>query len=192
MKAAIYARVSTDDQNTDLQMRELRAYCQARDWEITEYIDHGVSGRKDRRPELDRLWTDVKAGKAEVVVVWAFDRLGRRALSMIAALEEFQRLGVGFVSLKQQMDTTAPMGKAVFTILAAIAELESAHIGMRVKAGMAAARAAGKQISRPRQVPRLEIQRMAKAGKEPAEIAQTLRVHAATVRRILRKELKCA
>src|SRR5882724_10946078 len=148
MRVAIYARVSTANNGQDpmVQVRELREYCEHRGWKITsEYVDVGISGSKEKRPELDRLMADC-------VVVWKFDRFARSVSHLLRALENFRALGIEFVSFSEQMDTSTPAGKMVFTALGAVAELERSLIVERVKAGLRNARAKGKRLGRPKRV----------------------------------------
>jgi DNA invertase Pin-like site-specific DNA recombinase len=156
MRAAIYARVSTFDQEPENQLLELRRYVEARGWLGTgtgsEYVDRGVSGAKDNRPALDALLKDAKRRRFDVVVCWRLDRLGRNLKHLITLLEELQALGVAFVSLAEGIDATTPAGKLQMHILGAIAEFERGRIVERVKAGLARAKAAGKQLGRPRVV----------------------------------------
>lgn len=150
-RAAIYARVSTKGQDVGLQMAELRQVAAQRSWRVVDaYVDEAISGTKDRRPELDRMMRDARTGKLDVVAVWKFDRFARSTSHLVNALEEFQALGVDFVSLREQVDTTTPMGKAMFTIIAAVSELEKDLIRERVNAGIARAKAKGVQLGRPR------------------------------------------
>jgi len=133
-----------------MQLRELREYCKRRGWEIEgEYVDAGISGAKDRRPELDRLVTDAHRRCFDAVVVWKFDRFARSVSHLLRALETFESLGIAFVSLSEQIDTTTPAGKLVFTVLGAVAELERSLIGERVRAGLRNARAKGIRLGRP-------------------------------------------
>ena len=153
MRAAIYARVSTigQGQSPEMQVRELREYCERRGWQIAgEYVDAGISGAKDSRPELNRLMADAHRRRFDAVVVWKFDRFARSVSHLLRALETFNALGVGFVSLSEQMDTSTPTGKMVFTVLGAVAELERSLIAERVRAGLRNARAKGKRLGRPR------------------------------------------
>jgi DNA invertase Pin-like site-specific DNA recombinase len=151
MKIALYARVSTTEQNTDTQTAALSEYCGRRGWTVAgEYVDAGQGGATVQRPELDRLMRDAVARKFDAVLVWKFDRLFRSVAHMLEALERFRSLGVDFVSLTESIDTTSPIGKMVFTLLAAVAEFERDLIRERTKAGMARARAEGKRIGRPR------------------------------------------
>jgi DNA invertase Pin-like site-specific DNA recombinase len=154
-RAAIYARVSTTNHGQDVavQTRELEQFAQARGWQIVgHYLDAGVSGAKDSRPELNRLMGDAHKRKFDVVVVWKFDRFARSVSHLLRALETFNALGIAFVSLSEQMDTTTPTGKMVFTVLGAVAELERSLIAERVRAGLRNARAKGKTLGRPRRV----------------------------------------
>jgi DNA invertase Pin-like site-specific DNA recombinase len=134
-----------------MQVRELRQFCEARGWQIGgEYLDEGISGAKDSRPELDRLMVDAHRRRFDAVVVWKFDRFARSVSHLLRALETFNALGVGFVSLSESLDTSTPAGKMIFTILGAVAELERCLIAERVKAGLRNARAKGKRLGRPR------------------------------------------
>jgi DNA invertase Pin-like site-specific DNA recombinase len=151
MRTALYARVSTNGQDTDLQLREFREFCQRRNWPVAgEYIDQGVSGSKDRRPELDRLMADAKRRKFDCVVVYRYDRFARSLRHLVNALEEFRALGVDFVSIHEGVDTSTPNGRLIFGIFASIAEFERELIRDRVRSGMRSAKARGRKIGRPR------------------------------------------
>jgi DNA invertase Pin-like site-specific DNA recombinase len=153
IRTAIYARVSTvnNGQDPSMQTRELCEYAERRGWEsVGEYVDTGISGTKDSRPQLNRLMADAHRRRFDVVVVWRFDRFARSVSHLLRALETFKALGIEFVSLSEQMDTSTPTGKMVFTVLAAVAELERSLIAERVKAGLRNARAKGKRLGRPR------------------------------------------
>src|SRR5712692_989506 len=150
MKAAIYARVSTLDQEPENQLQELRRYVLARGWEPAEYVDRGVSGAKDRRPALDQMIADAKRRRFDVLVCWRLDRLGRNLKHLIALLDDLQALGVAFVSLAEGIDATTPAGKLQMHILGAIAEFERERIRERVLAGLQRARAQGIRLGRPR------------------------------------------
>jgi len=155
MRAALYARVSTNGhgQDPEMQLRELREYCQRRGWDIAgEHVDLGISGAKEKRPELDRLLAEAHRRRFDAVVVWKFDRFARSVSHLLRALETFQTLGIEFVSLTEGVDTSTPMGKMVFTVLGAVAELERSLIVERVKAGLRNARAKGKKLGQPRRV----------------------------------------
>jgi DNA invertase Pin-like site-specific DNA recombinase len=134
-----------------MQLRELRDYCQRRGWEVgQEYVDTGISGTKEKRPELDRLLADAHKRHFDAVVVWRFDRFARSVSHLLRALETFRSLGIEFVSLSEQVDTSTPTGKMVFTVLGAVAELERSLIAERVRAGLRNARAKGRKLGRPR------------------------------------------
>jgi DNA invertase Pin-like site-specific DNA recombinase len=148
-RAAIYVRVSTNDQDTGLQETELREYVESRGWSFTVYRDHGQSGAKNERPALTALMNDLRRRKADVVVVWALDRLARSLKHLLMISEECQLLGVDLVSLRQNIDTTLPAGRLTFAVLGAVAEFEREMLRERVKAGMAQARRAGKRVGRP-------------------------------------------
>src|ERR1700682_2649524 len=128
MKAAIYARVSTFDQEPENQLQELRRYCEARGWTAVEYVDRGVSGSIDRRTALDQLLGDAKRRRFDVVVCWRLDRLGRNLKHLITLLDDLQALGVAFVSLAEGIDATTAAGKLQLHILGAIAGVERAAI----------------------------------------------------------------
>jgi DNA invertase Pin-like site-specific DNA recombinase len=177
-KVAIYARVSTVNhgQDVSMQTRELRQFAEARGWNVAgEYIDAGVSGAKDSRPELNRLMADAHKRRFDVVCVWRFDRFARSVSHLLRALETFRALGIDFVSYSEQMDTSTPAGKMVFTVLGAVAELERSLIVERVRAGLRNARAKGKRLGRPRiGIDAVKIGRLREQGRSIREIADEL------------------
>ena len=182
-RAAIYARVSTTDQDPQMQLRELRACAKRRGFELAdEYVDK-ESGANGDREALNRLWRVARAGKVDIVLVWKFDRFARSTKQLVDALEEFHHLGVDFVSLTEQIDTSSPMGKAMFTIISAIAEFERSLISERVKAGIAKARAEGRPHGRPSigQDTVRQIQRLREKGMSLRAIAKRLSVSKSTV-----------
>ena len=187
-RVAIYARVSTTNHGQDvgLQTRELEAFAQARGWQVVgEYVDAGISGSKDSRPELNRLIADAHKRRFDVVAVWKFDRFARSVSHLLRALETFNALGIAFVSLSEQMDTTTPTGKMVFTVLGAVAELERSLITERVRAGLRNARAKGKRLGRPRAtVDRARIATLRAQGLSWAKIGERLGVSEGTVRSV--------
>jgi DNA invertase Pin-like site-specific DNA recombinase len=152
MRVAVYARVSTANNGQDptMQTREVREYIERRGWQLaSEYVDVGISGSKEKRPELDRLMADAHRRRFDCVVVWKFDRFARSVSHLLRALDTFRVLGIEFVSLSESLDTATPAGRMVFTVLGAVAELERSLIVERVKAGLRNARAKGKRIGRP-------------------------------------------
>ena len=184
MKAAIYARVSTTNgQDPTMQTRELKEYCERRGWKLAgEYVDTGISGAKEKRPELDKLMADAHRRCFDAVVVWKFDRFARSVSHLLRALETFKALGIEFVSLSEQVDTSTPTGKMVFTVLGAVAELERSLIAERVRAGLRNARAKGKKLGRPRKaVDRARIIALRAQGRGWKKIASTLGVGVGTV-----------
>jgi DNA invertase Pin-like site-specific DNA recombinase len=187
VRAAIYARVSTANNGQDprVQTRELGEFCERRGWTLlSEYVDVGISGTKEKRPALDKLMTDAHRRKFDVVVVWRFDRFARSVSHLLRALETFQSLGIEFVSLSEQMDTSTPTGKMVFTVLGAVAELERSLIVERVKAGLRNARAKGKRLGRPpTAVDASTVARLRKQGRSWRAIASQLGVGLATLHR---------
>lgn len=153
MRCAIYARVSTLDQEPENQLQELRQYVGARGWTAVEYVDRGVSGAKDRRPALDQLVADARRRKVDVLLCWRLDRLGRNLRHLVVLLEDLHATGVAFVSLNEGIDATTPAGKLQLHILAALAEFERGRIRERVMAGLQRARTQGKRLGRPRKAP---------------------------------------
>ena len=132
-RVALYARVSTNNgQHPAMQIRELREYCKRRGWEIyDEYVDRGISGAKDSRQQLDRLMADVKRRYCDVVVVWKFDRFARSVSHLLRALETFDSLGVAFVSLSEQIDTSTPTGKMVLAFYGKVDGIKDAVLWLR-------------------------------------------------------------
>src|SRR6266540_4430995 len=176
LRTAIYARVSTLDQDPAMQLRELRAYAAHRRLPITaEFIDQ-VSGTTTDRPQLHRLWQVVRSRKVDTILVWKFDRFARSTKQLIDALKEFRHLGVDFISITEQIDTSSPMGKAMFTVISAIAEFERSLISERVRAGIAKARANGKRHGRPTiGAQTIEtIRQLRRQGQSLNQIARTL------------------
>jgi DNA invertase Pin-like site-specific DNA recombinase len=143
-RAAIYVRVSTNEQETDMQETDLREYCENRSWSCTVYKDRGQSGAKNDRPALNALMGDMRKRKFDVLIVWSLDRLARSLKQLLSIAEECKSLGVDLASLKQNVDTTLPAGRLTFMVLGAVAEFEREMLRERVRAGMAQAKRAGK------------------------------------------------
>ncbi len=187
LRVAIYARVSTtgNGQSPEMQTRELREYAQRRGWTIVgEFVDVGISGSKEKRPELDRLMADAHRRRFDAVIVWKFDRFARSVSHLLRALETFNVLGIAFVSLSESLDTSTPAGKMVFTVLGAVAELERSLIAERVRAGLRNARAKGKRLGRPRKiVDAARIGRLRAQGVSWRKIARQMECSARTARR---------
>src|SRR5262245_21000524 len=175
LRAALYCRVSTTDQTTENQRLELQRYAEARGWTVTEYLDEGVSGTKERRPGLDRLMADARRRRIDVVVVWRLDRLGRNLKHLITALDELAALGMAFVSLNEGLDWTTPAGRLQAQLLAMIAEFERERIRERISAGLARARNQGQRLGRrPQRIASEALQRV--AGLSVREAAKFLGV----------------
>lgn len=182
MRAGLYARVSTLDQEPENQLQEIRRYVEARGWTAREYVDRGVSGSKDKRPALDELVRDAKRRRFDVLVCWRLDRLGRNLRHLVTLLEDLQSVGVAFVSLGEGIDCTTPAGKLQLHILAALAEFERERIRERVMAGLRRARGQGKRLGRPEA--RLPIERLQTVAGLPADAAaERLGVSRSTVKR---------
>jgi DNA invertase Pin-like site-specific DNA recombinase len=192
MRVGIYARVSTKEQNCDLQLRDLRAYCAARQFTVVrEYVDLGQSGTKDTRPALNELMADARKRKLDAVLVWRFDRFARSTKHLLLSLEEFRALGLQFISYQESIETGTPLGQAVFVIVAAVAQLERDLICERVNAGIRNARARGKRLGRPRQYVNSEtILELKAGGMSLRQIASKLGVGYGTVRDRLASERK--
>ena len=188
-RAALYARVSTDEQDPAMQLADLRRLAEHRGWAVVgEYIDHGVSGSKASRPALDRLMADARAGKLDVVTVWRFDRFARSTQHLLLALEEFRALDVDFVSQRESIDTSTPMGRMVFTMVAAVAELERELIRERVIAGIRRAQAQGKHVGRKKvEIDLRPAVAMLDKGHGIKTTARSLGVSVSTLRRRLRE-----
>src|SRR5246127_5404897 len=187
MRAAIYARGLTNNgQDPHMQIRELREYCKRRGWDVEgEYVDAGVSGAKEHRPQLDALLVACRKRRVDAVVVYRYDRFARRLRQLVNALEEFRSLGIEFISLHESVDTSTPNGRLVFGIFASIAEFERELIRDRVRSGMAAARARGKQIGRPRKVvDAAKVAQLRASGASWRTIAGRLGVSVGTAHKI--------
>jgi DNA invertase Pin-like site-specific DNA recombinase len=184
--AALYARVSTLDQNCNMQLEDLRRYATQRFVLFREYVDTGVNGAQRHRPELDELMKDARKRRFNVFLVWKFDRFARSLKHLIESLDEFSSLGIDFASYTEGVDTTTPSGQLLFHIVGAVAQFERDLIAERVRAGMAHARAMGKHIGRPRakvdveQITTLRNQNMSLRG-----IATRLSIPVSRVRRAL-------
>jgi DNA invertase Pin-like site-specific DNA recombinase len=183
MKAAIYARVSTFDQEPENQLRELRRYVESRRWTAIEFVDKGVSGARESRPALDQLMKAARRRTFDTLLVWRLDRLGRNLRHLIMLLDELTALGVGFVSLGEGIDTATPAGRLQLHILGAIAEFERARIAERVRLGVARARAQGTRLGRPKL--RVDATRLASVhGLPNSEAARQLGVSLSTFKRL--------
>ena len=189
-RVALYARVSTKNhaQDPETQLLALREYAKARRLEVfAEYVDVGISGSKDSRPALNRLMADARKRRFDTVLVARFDRFARSTRHLVLALEEFNALGVDFISLSESVDTSTPMGKMVYTVIAAVAELERSLIRERVVMGLQRAKAQGKKLGRPSgtKASIKKIQRLKSQGLSIRQIASEMKVSKSTVSRLL-------
>ncbi len=189
-RAAIYLRVSTLDQHPETQVHDLRSMAAQRNLEIVkEYVDHGISGTRARRPGLDELMKDARRGRFDIVLVWASDRVARSVKHFLDVLDELNHLNIEFVSFRENIDTSGPLGRAIVVIVGAIAELERSLIVERVKAGMRRARLEGRHIGRrPLDVDRDAIMRHRANGQSLGQIAKAFSISRASVARIIKEE----
>jgi DNA invertase Pin-like site-specific DNA recombinase len=149
-RAALYLRVSTNEQDTAAQERALREYVQRRGWKLQKiYRDQGLSGASSKRPALNELLIDCRRGSVDVVMVWKFDRFARSLKQLMSGLETCRALGIDFVSVTEAVDTSLPAGELMFQMIGAVAQFERSLIAERVKSGLANARANGKVLGRP-------------------------------------------
>jgi len=185
-KVALYLRVSTLDQHPETQRYDLLQLAQQRDFTIVEeYVDR-LSGAKARRPGLDRMLSDARRGRFEVLVVWSFDRLARSVRHLLETLDELNHLNIAFVSFRENIDTGGPLGRAMIVILGAISELERNLIVERVRAGMRRARLEGQHIGRPRLiVDRDAVFRDRQRGFSIRQLAKLHRIGRTSVCRVL-------
>ena len=193
MRAALYVRVSTHvGQDPTMQLLELREYCERRRWDIGgEFIDIGVSGSKERRPQLDQLLAACRKRTFDAVVVYRYDRFARSLRQLVNALGEFEALGIQFVSLHEGVDTSTPNGRLVFGIFASIAEFERELIRDRVRSGIAAARARGKRLGRPRRhVDVSQVAALRAEGLSWRDIGRALGIGVATARAAFQERAK--
>ncbi len=192
-RVALYGRISTltHGQDPEMQLRELRQYAVARGWTIAdEYVDRGISGSLESRPELNKLMADAHRRRFDIVLCWKIDRFGRSLKHLVNALADLDAYGVAFVSLKDNLDLGTPSGRLMFQIIGAMAEFERALIQERVRAGLRNARAKGKALGRPRVIvdaPRIAALRA--QGRSWASIAATLGIGEGTVRRAIAQVL---
>lgn len=191
--AAIYARVSTDDQNTDMQLTELREYAGRQGWDVVEFIDKGISGTKARRPGLDGCMDAARLKKIDAVLVWKIDRFGRSLKNLLDNILSLDTYGVRFISITQGIDTDQrnPIAKFQLSILGAVAEFEREMIVDRVRSGMASAKRSGKHCGRPRGAwSRMQARELREQGHSWREISKKLGVPEASIRRALKSASK--
>jgi DNA invertase Pin-like site-specific DNA recombinase len=185
MRVAIYARVSTTNgQSPEMQLSDLREYASRRGWDVfAEYVDNGVSGAKESRPELNRLMADAHRRHFDVVLCWKIDRFGRSLKHLVNALADLDSYGIAFVSLRDNLDLSTPSGRLMFQIIGAMAEFERSLIQERVRAGLRNAKLRGKTLGRPRRIVNGdEMARLREQGATFREIAEVVGASPGTVR----------
>lgn len=188
-KAAIYARVSTPDQHLENQILDLRELASQRGFEVVrEYTDRGISGGKAKRPGLDAMMADARRGEFSVVLVAAFDRIARSTKNFLEVIDELHELGTEFVSAREAIDTSGPMGRMFVTMVGSIAELERSLIVERIKAGMRRARLEGQRLGRaPLDIDHEALVRDRLAGMSLTSVARKYGVSRASVVRFVRE-----
>ncbi|MBX3218993.1 MAG: recombinase family protein [Labilithrix sp.] len=194
LRAARYLRVSRTDQDPRLQDDETKDFITRRGWVLGDtYVDHGVSGARDRRPELDRLLGDARRRRYDVLVVWRSDRMFRSIKNMVVTLDELDAIGVAFASVKESFDLTCPSGRLLMHVVSAMAEFERCILQERVRAGVAAARRRGVRLGRPRaRVDLDQVHELLEQGWSVRKIADTLGVGASTIQRHVAAVRACA
>ena len=191
-KAVIYARVSTPDQHLETQLYDLRKLAAQRGFEVVrEYCDK-ISSSKARRPRLDAMMADARRGEFSVILVAAFDRIARSTKNFLEIVDELNELGIEFISAREAIDTSGPMGRMFITMVGSIAELERSLIVERIKAGMRRARMEGQRLGRaPLNVDRAAIVRDRLSGVSLTQVAKRHRVSRATVVRLVKEAKQC-
>ena len=186
-RCGIYARVSTTAKGQDprVQLLDLRNYAKSRNWSVIgEFVDVGISGTKDSRPELNRLMELARKRKLDSILVWRFDRFARSTSHLLRSLEEFKQLGIDFCSYQENLDTSTPLGQAMFTIVSAVAQLERDILIERVQAGLRKARSLGKRLGRPHSaVDTKKLLELKAKGVPVRSIGKMLGISSATVSR---------
>ena len=186
--AALYLRVSTLDQHPETQLHDLRQMAAQRGLRVAGIYEDRITGTRASRPGLDRLMSDARQGKFQVLVVWSCDRLARSVRHFLETLDELNRLGVEFLSFREQLDTGGPLGRAVVIIVGAIAELERSLIVERVRAGLRRAKLEGRRLGRPPvQVNREALWEDRQRGRSITELAQAYHISRSSVCKLLKE-----
>src|SRR6201984_913456 len=185
-RAALYCRVSTGDQHLETQLLDLRELAKQRGLEVVREYTDVISGTKSKRPGLDRLMADARRHRVDVVLVAAFDRIARNVRHFLEVLDELNHLNIQFISLRENIDTGGPLGRAMLTIIGAIAELERSLICERVRAGMRRAKLEGRRIGRaPLRIDRVALLRDRQRGLSLNQLAKAHKISKASVCRVL-------
>ncbi len=187
-RVALYVRVSTKDQSVDMQLNDLERYNKERGFKVfNTYKYNGVSGTQESRPALSELMNDAKKRKFDIILVWRFDRFARSTKHLVNALYEFRNLGIDFISYQENIDTSSPLGEAIFTIISAMATLERDIIAERVRGGLRKAKANGKRLGRPKHTVDTEkVVEHRKQKKSIRQIASEMNLSRGTVERTLK------
>jgi len=190
VRVALYARVSTNDQTAENQLRALREHAERAGWTIVAaFTDHAVSGTREKRPGLDALLAEARRRRFDLIAVAALDRLGRNLRHLVTLLDELQHLNVGLVSLREALDLTSPIGRAMFALVGVLAEVERAWIVERTHAGLRRARAQGKRLGRPRAITDVgRLRQLLAGGASFRAAARALKVSEGTVRRAVQDD----
>jgi len=188
-RAALYARVSTSDQHVETQLYDLRKLATQRSFEVSrEYCDRGISGSKAKRPGLDAMMADARRGEFSVVVVAAFDRIARSTKNFLEIVDELNELGIEFISAREAIDTSGPMGRMFLTLLGSIAELEKSILVERIKAGMRRSKLEGQRLGRaPLNIDHDALVRDRRSGMSLTDVAKKYGVSRASVVRFVRE-----
>ena len=189
-KAGIYVRVSTADQHVESQLYDLRALAAQRGFSVAkEYEDRGISGSKARRPGLDALMADARRKRFDVVLVAAFDRLARSTKHFLEVIDEFNALGIEFISAREGIDSSSPMGRFFTILVGCMAEAEKCMLVERIRSGMRRAKLEGKRLGRtPLQVNRALLLRDRERGLSLNQLAKAHGISKASVCRVLKEE----
>lgn len=189
MKVAIYLRVSTQDQSLDLQRTELTRFAKARGWRIHRVYEEKATGTNEKRPQLQALMRAAQAREVDIVLVWKLDRFARSLKNLLTALQEFEALGVTFVSLKDNLDLSTPAGRLMAQMIGAFAEFEASLIKERVVAGLREAKRKGVQLGRPLEIDRAKALALRAKGHSYQSIANEVGCSKAGVFKVLRKAI---
>jgi DNA invertase Pin-like site-specific DNA recombinase len=186
-RAALYSRISTGDQHLETQLLDLRELAKQRGLEVVREYSDVISGAKSKRPGLDSLMSDARTHRFDVVLVAAFDRIARNVRHFLDVLDELNHLNIQFISLRENIDTGGPLGRALLTIIGAISELERSLIVERVKAGMRRAKLEGRRIGRtPLNIDREQVVEDRRSGMSLTKVAQRHKISRASVCRLVR------
>jgi len=187
-KAAIYGRVSTTDQNVESQFCDLRQMAAQRGYKIVAEYSDTISGTKAKRPGLDQLMSDARRHRFDVVMVWAFDRMARSVRHFLEVLDDLNHLNIDFLSFRENIDTSGPLGRAMIVIVSAISELERSLIVERVRAGMRRAKLDGRRIGRARlDIDREQVVSDRRGGMSLTQVAKRHSISRASVCRLMKE-----